>query len=206
MKVTISRHNSALASIPSVNLPAIITCRPDAPCAKLCYACKGNFRFGNVQRSMRENLYIYRNDPDLYEQSIYVVASMSRYFRWHSSGDIVDMDYLKMMVRIAKRLPATKFLAFTKKFEMINEWLDNNSSFPSNLVIVFSAWDKSFEVPNPYNLPVAYVLLRHDDMPAIPQHAKECMKASKGTCAQCVVKTGGCWAMKSGDAVYFKQH
>lgn len=206
MKVTISRHNSALASIPSINLPAVITCRPDAPCAKLCYACKGNFRFGNVQRSMLDNLYIYRNDPDLYEQSVYVAASMSRYFRRHSSGDIIDMDYLKMMVRIAKRLPATRFLAFTKKFELVNEWLQHNKCLPENLVIVFSAWDKDFQVPNPYNMPVAYVLLRRDETPEIPSHAKECMKASKATCAQCVAQSGGCWAMKPGDAVYFKQH
>ena len=95
MKVTISRHNSALASIPSVNLPAIITCRPDAAMRKAVLRLQGKLSFGNVQRSMRENLYIYRNDPDLYEQSIYVAASMSSYFRWHSSGDIVDMDYLK---------------------------------------------------------------------------------------------------------------
>ena len=49
-KITISTTNSKLGSfIPSFNFPPIVTCRKDAPCKKMCYACKGNFMFKNVK-------------------------------------------------------------------------------------------------------------------------------------------------------------
>lgn len=202
----ISQTNSALDGIPSINLPPKATCRADAPCAKLCYACKGTFRFKNVRTNMDENLEIYHTRPDYYENYITTAVSIYRYFRWHAAGDIPDMAYLDMMVRIAKHLPGTKFLCFTKKFELVNEWIYKNDDLPENLAMVFSAWDKSFEVPNPWNLPVAYIKLKSGDNPPIPEHAHECIKASGGTCAQCVANGGGCWGMKHGDAVYFHEH
>lgn len=210
MKISISKRNSALGTIPSINLPAVVTCRPDAPCAHLCYACKGNFIFDNVQRAHAHNLNMWALHPTFFEKSIYTSAFMARYFRWHSSGDIVNARYLDMMVRIARQLPATKFLAYTKKFELVNAWIDQQGELPNNLTIVFSAWDKNFSVPNPHRLPVAYVAFKDATMnPEIPTNAVPCYKQTVrgGTCEQCVTKrNGGCWAMRPGEAVVFKQH
>ena len=44
------------ASIPSVSLPAVVTCRPDAPCFKTCYARKGRFRFSRNMELLRNNI------------------------------------------------------------------------------------------------------------------------------------------------------
>ena len=63
--------NSKLGgAIPSINLPAGVTCRPDAPCFKDCYAMKGNFRFKTVRQSHIENLDKYNKEPNGYFKEI----------------------------------------------------------------------------------------------------------------------------------------
>lgn len=190
--------------IPNVNLPAIQTCRKDAPCKKGCYACHGNFLYESVARAHQRNLAAYRDDPKAFFKVItdFLLNGMTTYkfFRWHSSGDIVDAAYLEGMVKVAKKCPKTQFLAFTKKFELVNYYLSTGKTFPRNLHVVFSAWDKDFHFDNPYNLPVTYVDFKHKEMnsPDIPEDAFVC----PGSCEQCQ----RCWKMKSGDAVVFHQH
>ena len=99
MKVNISKTNSKLGGfIPSINLPAGKTCRADAPCQKGCYAKKGNFLYKNVQQSLTNNLLVYLNDSnDYFNQIINELNNgdiVYKFFRWHSSGDIVDKNYL----------------------------------------------------------------------------------------------------------------
>lgn len=166
MSVKFSKTNSKLGAIPSVNLPPITTCRKGCPCAKDCYARKGNFRFKNVQESLRGNLNEYISNPDgFFEQILNEVNNgivSYNYFRFHAAGDIVDDYYFKKMVEVASKRPFTKFLAFTKKFEIVNAYMQTVGAIPPNLRIVFSAWGDSFVVDNPYNFPVAYVRLNNE--------------------------------------------
>ena len=203
MDIKISTTNSKLSGeIPSINLPAIKTCRADAPCKHLCYATKGNFTFPNVKESHIHNLACFVNDPKKYFDDIikYLNGLVSyRFFRYHSSGDIVNEEYFEGMIRVAKKCKTTKFLCFTKKFEIINEYLDNGGKIPSNLHIVFSAWDKDFNVPNPHNLPVTYVDFNNSELnPKIPELAIPCT----GSCPECLA----CWSLKKGQSVVFHQH
>lgn len=204
MKVTISSRNSKLGVlIPSVNLPPIITCRKNAPCAKLCYGRRGNFTFPNVKQSAANNLHIYREDPEKYFSQIEAYFSNSlvlfKFFRWHGTGDIVDKRYFEGIVKIANNCPNTKFLCFTKKFEIINEYLLKGNTLPINLKVVFSAWDKDFLVDNPYDLPVTYVNFKNtSNNPKIPDMAIPCT----GRCYECQA----CWSLKNGQSVYFTQH
>ncbi len=199
--VHISRSVSKLGSdIPSVSLPAVVTCRPNAPCRASCYACKGRFRFANVRDTLQNNLEIWENDPAHFEREVMIAAFHSRYFRWHSSGDIPDEKYLEMMVRIADALPGTSFLAFTKKYEMVNAYLNTYGSFPKNLRVVFSAWG-SFIPDNPHNLPVAYVRLKKQAC-YIPEDAFQCPKY----CGDCVMTGCSCWDLEQGQSVCFNEH
>lgn len=201
-KMYISLSNAKLGDkIPSFNLPAILTCRADAPCKKNCYACKGNWRFSNVQNALKGNLDAFMNDPEGLEKFITEWINngdcIYRFFRWFSSGDIVNARFFEMMVRIAQNSPATKFLAFTKKFNIVNDYIKNGGTIPENLHIIFSGWGKAFKVENPYNLPVAYVELKNEEND-IPEYAIPCV----GSCKNCK----SCWALHNGQAVYFKQH
>lgn len=202
MSVKISRSNSKLGIIPSVNISPVITCRAGAPCAKYCYAMKGRFRFSGVKDGMAANYELYQKDPARYFDEIrssidngFVSYS---YFRWHAAGDIVDEQYLRGMIQVANSLPRTSFLAFTKKYELVNWYIANVGDIPSNLNIVFSAWgDLKFE--NPYSLPVAYVRFKEPSMNvAIPATAVEC----SGNCTTCLK----CWGIKTGESVVFNIH
>lgn len=205
MKINISTYNSKLSGqIPSVNLPPIKTCRQDAPCKKNCYACKGNFTYTKVRQSLDNNLACYISDTKEYFNQIIAFLNNGlttyKFFRWHSSGDIVDEEYLEGIVRVAKKCKQTKFLAFTKKFELINEFMiKNGGKLPRNLKIVFSAWDKDFEIENPFLLPIAYIdLKKKENNPIIPELAIPCT----GKCYECL----SCWSLKKGQSVVFKQH
>lgn len=192
-------------TIPTVNLPAIITCRKDAPCAKSvangggCYACKGHWLYPNVKKSLANNLKAYHENPKLYFDMIAQSFDMFKYARFHSSGDIVDEQYLAGMCRVARKCKGTQILAFTKKFELVNEYVSKNHRIPKNLHIVFSSW-KGFVPENPYNFPTTWVKFPHNDPmnELIPEDAIEC----SGACAKCV----GCWNLGKGQSVYFKKH
>ena len=189
------------ANIPSINLPAIVTCRPDAPCCKHCYARKGCFSFPRNKALLENNLTLWQTNPSQFEREIILGVMAARFVRWHSSGDIPDENYLLMMIRVAERLPEVNFLCFTKKFYCVNRYISNGGKIPPNLTIVFSAWGDSFKPYNPFNLPVAYIRLKREEC-TIPSHAREC----GGFCGQCAASGNSCWNLKHGDAVVFNQH
>lgn len=200
-KIHISHGVSKLGpSIPSVNLPPVVTCRPDAPCFAKCYARKGRFCFQKNKAHLQDNLTLWLSDPEEYERGIVCSAYFSRYFRWHSSGDIPDAAYLEMMVRVAHKLPDTSFLCFTKKYELVNEHFDAHGNLPKNLIIVFSAWG-SLLPSNPHNLPIAFVRFRKG-YSAIPNHARAC----QSYCGNCVATGASCWDLQPGEAVVFNEH
>lgn len=198
MNIHISNKNSKLGQdIPSVSLPPVVTCRHDAPCFKKCYARKGHFCYANVKKSLADNLEAYKADPDFFFRFISASTRFHRYFRWHTAGDIVDMPYLEGMVRVAQENPETRYLAFTKRFDIVNAYLADRA-LPDNLRIVFSGWDKKFEIDNPHNLPVTYVRFKKEDNSHIPEDAIPC----GGKCYECIA----CWQLKEGQTVYFEEH
>jgi len=188
--------------IPSVNLPPGLTCDQSIGCAKKCYARKGRFAFKNVRDLLKHNYDVWINDPDGYERDVCIAAFASRFFRFHSSGDIPDKAYLRMMIRVSYKCPNTNFLCFTKKVELINSYIDENGleSMPPNLRIVFSAWG-SFQPRNPYNLPVAYIRFRKQES-YIPESARQC----RGYCGDCVQSGFSCWDLNYNESVVFNEH
>lgn len=203
-KIKISRTNAKLgAFIPSVNLPAGITCRPDAPCHKYCYAKKGTFTYSNVKKSHQDNLDLYKSDPETYFNDIIDYLNNQditfKYFRYHSSGDIVDAPYFEGMIKVAMLCPNTRFLCFTKKFNIINDFLKKGGIIPQNLSIVFSGWSKHFKIDNPYNLPTTIIDFRNkEDNAESVKDATPC----GADCSSCKA----CWYLKKGEIIAFKQH
>lgn len=194
------------ANIPSVNLPAVSTCRPDAPCYKECYARKGRFCFQKNKGLLERNLEIWEQAPEQFEQDVKIAAFHSRFFRYHSSGDIPDVNYFLMMIRIAKELPNTSFLCFTKRFEIINVYLTEaedglHDGIPDNLHIVFSAWG-DWLPDNPFHLPEAHIRFKNKPNNYIPACAHQCPKY----CGECVMSGCSCWDLKRGESVVFDQH
>lgn len=204
MNIKISTTNTKLGyQIPSISLLPECSCRHDAPCTRLCYGKKGNFTYKASQQAQRHNFDCYSTDSNAYFNEIISFLNDAlisyKYFRWHTVGDIVDANYLLGMIRVAKKCKQVKFLCFTKKFNLVNDFLATGQKIPSNLKIVFSAWHKAFKVDNPYNLPIAYIFFKKQDLnPNIPELAIPCT----GHCPDCLA----CWSLKEGQSVFFNQH
>lgn len=194
----VNNGNSKLGkNIMVINLPAISTCRPDAPCKKLCYANKGTFRFPAVKKCYGENLETFLNNPMQAELDILSQMPYIGFCRIHASGDFVNREYFDMIIRIANKLPNVKFMAYTKKYEMINDYIAEGGIIPSNLIVIFSLWD-GFKCDNPYNMPTAIVRLKKGNIDAINDNAIECT----GECSKCYK----CWMLESNEQVVFNEH
>lgn len=188
------------ANIPSINLPPVLTCNPNAPCFKGCYARKGHFCFDSVKQRYLDNLYFYKENPKQYFEDVVNATRLSLYARWHSSGDIVDEKYLEGMCKVARKNKNTQYLAFTKQFPIVNKYVADGHRIPKNLHIVYSCW-KNWIPDNPYNFPTTWVYFpndKDDTNKLIPKKAKPC----DGKCDMCQK----CWNLKKGESVVFKKH
>lgn len=200
LALSISPGNQKMGAIASVSLPAGTTCNPDAPCYKACYARRLEARRKNVRNAYERNLRLWKFSPEIYKMQCKAAAATQRFFRYHVSGDIPDVDYLQMMVDIAKEVPFTRFMAFTKQYSLINDWINKNGPLPQNLQILFSVW-RDFDCPNPHKLPEAHVAYRDGFRTARPD-AFHCHKK----CTECCLMGEGCWNLKDGEQVEIPEH
>lgn len=201
-RVSISRGNRKMGAIPSVSLPPVVTCAAGCPCAKKCYAVKMCRIYKNVKASYENNLEILYSNPELYWQQVRAAVKMSRYFRFHVSGDIVDDLYFLDMVYTAQENPHCEILAFTKQYDIVNSYLDQHNGYlPKNLHIIFSRWIPEWDVTinNPYDLPMSAVIFKGQDG---SQYEKIC----GGNCFECACQGVGCWALQNGETIAFYEH
>ena len=199
MHVSISAGNSKMGAIPSVSLPSVMTCR-ECDCSRKCYARKLERIRPSVAKAYKNNLAMLQSDPDTYWREVEAAVMLSRFFRFHVSGDIPDAMYFYRMVEIAKRQTHCKILCFTKKYEIINDYLASGLMLPSNLHIVLSAW-VGLQMTNPFLLPEAHVKMR-DGTTTADADALLC----GGNCAECATTEGGCWSLSRGQQVVFNEH
>lgn len=204
MNIKISPGNSKLGSIPSISLPAGTTCRDDCECRAKCYAN----RLERIRKSVRDayhhNYQILKCTPDTYWREVEASIMMSRFFRFHVSGDIPDKNYLIHLIDIAERNSHCEILCFTKKFSIVNdvvaEMISGGESLPENLHLIFSGW-KNLKMENPFLFPEAHVKFK-DGTTTAREDAVEC----GGNCTECALTEGGCWTLKSGEQVVFDEH
>ena len=199
MEVKISNGNSKMGKIPSVSLPAGLTCRCDCECNKKCYAKRLERLRPAVRKAYQSNYDLLINNPETYWREVEASIMMSRFFRFHVSGDITDESYLVHMIEIATRTPHCEILCFTKRYEIVNkvllEWVK-----PENLHLILSGW-KGLDMFNPFDLPEAHVRYK-DGTTTAREDAIECT----GNCARCAITDGGCWTLQRGEQVVFNEH
>lgn len=196
-KISISPGNNKMGYIPSVSLPPVVTCANGCKCAQKCYAARLCKIRKTVRNAYDRNLDILTQDPAAYWLQVKAAAMVTKYFRFHVSGDIVNADYFRNMCQLARELPGTTFIAFTKKYNLINECL-NSQELPGNLKIIFSAWP-GMPMENPHNLPVANVIFKG-------QQPADNWKICGGNCAECACRGVGCWELRPGEQIAFYEH
>ena len=192
MILKISPGNNKLGSIPSINLPPVITCRKDAPCFQECNARATCGRWKHPDQAYKDNLWLWYQHPDIFEAELfeYIQYNRPELFRVHTSGDMPNLDYRNMILRISDYSPATKFLMFTKKYTFAPDRL----IIPDNLTIINSIWP-GLEMPTNHRARAYY----QDGTETRVENALPC----SGHCDQC----GICWNLKTDktNIIFYKK-
>lgn len=198
LQISISRGNIKMGAIPSVSLPACITCNPDAPCFKQCYAVRMERLHNSVKDAYINNLQVLQSEPAVYWLQVKTAATVTRFFRYHVSGDIPNYEYLLNMIKTAEEIPGTRFLAFTKQYNFVNEFINQGGTIPNNLKIILSNWG-AWKCYNPHGLPVCEVIFK-DTVPS------DNWKICGGNCTDCACRSVGCWELKNGETIAIYKH
>lgn len=214
--IHLSEGNDKTGPVLALNLPIELTCRHDCECysEKLCYACGGCYQYSNNQVLYTENLAFFRDHkPAVFVAAVTlgIKASGCGLFRWFTCGDIPTAEFLACMVDIAKNCPGVKFWAYTKKYNIVNDYLDEHGAYsiPDNLCVIFSHWlnrDGSYlEMPNPYNLPTSeFIPLGREELTETVTHICPCSDPdSLEHCANC---EHPCYTLKRGESMALLEH
>jgi hypothetical protein len=202
LHVSISCGNSKMGAVPSVSLPPVKTCSPEAVkyCGRKCYVKRYVMRRQKtVGAAYERNLYILQNDPEKFWREVNAAVAMSTHFRFGVSGDIPSWYYLRNMAAIAKLNSHCEILCFTKQYDIVNFHLKKHE-LPKNLHIIFSAW-KGLPMENPNNLPEAHVFFK-DGTTTAKDGARYC----SGNCYECAMTNANCWSLQKGEQIIFKEH
>lgn len=198
--VHFSAGNNKMGAVASVSLVPFFTCPSvcASTCGRYCYAAKiANLR-PNVLKNYAENTIIAIHAPAVYWSQIRDYVRGVRFFRFHVAGDIVNYNYFSEMVKTAQGAPHCEFLAFTKRYDAVNEYVKKYNELPANLHILFSG-EKELKPANPYNMPET-TIYEKDEMPA------ESWLLCGGNCFNCGCRGVGCWQIKRGETLAFKKH
>ena len=114
-------------------------------------------------------------------------------------GDVCKED-IPLINKVAKENPKCDILFFTKSYEEVNEFLNNNE-FAPNVHCIMSAW-KDTPMDNPHNLPISHVLYA-DGFTTAPEYGSY---YCQGNCAHCHYNEEGCFTLKKGESVIFPAH
>lgn len=204
LKIHISAGNMKLGAIMNISLPPVATCSNCGSCSKYCYAVRSYNRFTGTAAGWNENYRLFLTDPMRYFSEISAAVKLQRFFRWHVSGDIVNGDYLRGMVQVARENPKVEFLAFTKAYQIVNASIDNGLTIPANLHLLFSA-APGVEMPNPYRIPECHISFA-DPAQNTYKGGAEYVHHCTGNCTECAVNGCGCFFLKPGDVTIINQH
>ena len=200
LQVTISQGNKKMGDVASVSLLPFLSCPAicEDTCGQICYAAKIANLYKTVLNSYARNQAIAIFRPDVYWAAVDLAMKSHRFFRFHVSGDILNAAYFQKMVETCKNNPGCTVLCFTKKYKIVNAWIDENGSIPENLKILFSG-DVNLIPENPHGLPETVIIRKG-------MTAGENVKICRGNCFECALNSVGCWTATAGDCIGFNQH
>lgn len=99
-----------------------------------CYALKGCYVFEVVQAAQYRRLESIKNLGWVSAMVHLINSKKSKFFRWHDSGDVQDLEHLNKIFEVCELTPGIKHWMPTRE-----AWTKNHvARAPKNLVIRFS--------------------------------------------------------------------
>ena len=100
-----------------------------------CYALKGCYVFKVVQEAQYRRLASVKHELWTGAMALLINSKKSKWFRWHDSGDVQDLDHLNKIYSVCRLTPSKRHWLPTRE-----AWIkDHLQAKPDNLVIRFSA-------------------------------------------------------------------
>ena len=189
-------------SVYTISLIPIADCGHNCKeCKKQCYDVINVCFQPAVQNDRAKNSAVHKADIERFwnEVSYGIKYNCVQTLRLNVGGDICAAD-LPYINKVAKDNPKCDILFFTKSYEEVNEYLNENT-FEPNVHCIMSAWENT-EIENPHNLPVSHVLYA-DGRTTAPEYGSV---YCGGNCAKCKYNDEGCWTLKKGQSVIFPAH
>tara|TARA_R100000654_G_scaffold38700_1_gene64448 strand:+ start:1296 stop:1892 length:597 start_codon:yes stop_codon:yes gene_type:complete len=100
-----------------------------------CYALKGCYVFKVVQAAQYKRLESIKHPRWVEAMASQISAKRNKFFRWHDSGDVQDVEHLSKIFAVCRMTPDTAHWMPTRE-AWVKKYLD---LAPANLVIRFSA-------------------------------------------------------------------
>ncbi len=99
-----------------------------------CYALKGCYVFKVVQEAQYKRLASLKHEPWTTAMAAQINSKKVKFFRWHDSGDVQDLDHLNKIYEVCRLTPSVKHWMPTRE-----AWTrDHAARAPENLTIRFS--------------------------------------------------------------------
>ena len=99
-----------------------------------CYALKGCYVFKVVQEAQYRRLKAISSPQWVEAMAAQINAKKVKWFRWHDSGDVQNLDHLNKIYEVCRLTPDVKHWMPTRE-----AWTkDHLASCPDNLIIRFS--------------------------------------------------------------------
>lgn len=200
LNVSISDGNVKIGHCKNVSSLPVYSCRHlCGRCVKFCYDIKACIQYKNVINARVKNFVIFKRNREKFFSDIADALShvkAHKFFRYHVGGEIIDIDELYRLVKLAKQFPDFKMWTYTKNYNVVNFYCDiyGKDSIPENLQIMFSEW-KGTPVINPYNFPV-FACRFPDEKPPFEYKCP-------GNCDICKANGRGCI---NGESTYTDLH
>lgn len=196
IQLTISKGNRKIGNVLNCSLAPIITCTNCGECMRICYDLKACIQYPNtVIKARAKNTALLLENRDEYFRQIDTVMTRRRknkYFRFHVSGDIVDIDYFSRMIETARKHPDFIVWTYTKNYPVVNEYCRRfgKETIPNNFIVMFSEWD-GLTLNNPYNFPVFTCKLKKGNKNHSPEYFNN-LYHCPGNCDICKKNNRGC--------------
>jgi hypothetical protein len=190
------------------------TCDHRCECYKdaKCYAESGCYLFADNQAKYTENINFFKNATDKEMiAAIQLAIDTFQYdlFRYFTCGDIPNSRFFNIMVAVALANPGIKFWSYTKKYEIVNKWIDENGELPENLTIIFSHWLNEdgtyFPMNNRHNLPTSeFIPYGKEELKETVTHICPCSNPDViATCSNC---DHPFYDLKKGESMALLEH
>jgi hypothetical protein len=122
-----------------------------------CYAANQELQYDAVRANRWHNYDLLdgagdaKGQADLIEKSLnyfFMEEGETEYVRIHESGDFYNGEYFKAWIEVARRMPNTKFYAYTKSIPFIQKYDDLLDKVPNLILTVSKGGKRDRDIEN----------------------------------------------------------